>query len=130
MAIDKRQPKDNRQAVHIRLAQFPDGLAGNRRLSASHWSLPRFLAGVCGYPEFARSGVLVERKLLVSIDRHPLLAPVAALASKAGARRGYGPSVLGLVASGAVVAGKFALEVFPLVYGGVALLLGASTWDA
>jgi hypothetical protein len=75
-------------------------------------------------------GFLLKEGYLLPLTAAFLLVAVGGLAYKAGARRGYGPFVLGLVASGAVLAGKFVLEVFPIVYGGVALLLGASIWNA
>jgi hypothetical protein len=52
------------------------------------------------------------------------------LAYHAGARRGYGPFAVGVVAVSMVLAGKFAFFINPLVYLGLALLMGASLWNS
>ncbi len=75
-------------------------------------------------------GFLLKESYLLPLTAAFLLVAVGGLAYKARARRGYGPFLLGLAASGAVIAGKFIFAVVPLVYGGVALLLGASIWNA
>jgi len=75
-------------------------------------------------------GFLLKESYLLPLTAAFLLVAAGGLVYKAGARRGYGPFVLGLVASGAVLAGKFVFEASPVVYGGVALLLGASIWNA
>ena len=59
----------------------------------------------------------------------PLMA-VAALGFRAAGRRGYGPFLVGLVAALLLIVGKFVRESVPLVYGGVALLVAASAWNA
>ncbi len=74
-------------------------------------------------------GFLLEKIYLLPITIIFLLVAIGGLAYKAPSRRGYGPFILGLIASGAVIVGKFILDSLPLVYGGVTLLLGASVWN-
>ena len=45
-------------------------------------------------------------------------------------RHGYGPLALGLVAATAVLIYEFLFSSTPFVYVGVALLVGASVWNA
>jgi mercuric ion transport protein len=45
-------------------------------------------------------------------------------------RRGYAPLALGLFAAGAMLIGKFFFDSDITIYTGVALLVGASTWNA
>lgn len=59
-----------------------------------------------------------------------MVAAVASLAFRASRRRGYGPFILGLFSSAAVLVGKFAIESDPLQYAGLALLVGASIWNS
>ncbi len=57
-----------------------------------------------------------------------LLATLAILAWRP--RRGYAPLALGLFASAAMLIGKFYFDSDIATYAGVALLVGASTWNA
>lgn len=59
-----------------------------------------------------------------------LLLAVGALGFRAGRRRGYGPLVLGLLATFLVLVGKFAIALPWMVYAGVSLLVGASVWNS
>ncbi len=59
-----------------------------------------------------------------------LLAALAALTWRAKARHGYGPAVIGAVATVALLAGRFGLDSDVVVYIGAAALLAASTWNA
>jgi hypothetical protein len=45
-------------------------------------------------------------------------------------RRGYAPLVLGLIAAAVMLIGKFFFDSDTATYAGVALLVGASTWNA
>ena len=55
---------------------------------------------------------------------------VVVLAFRAKQRRGYGPLILGLLASACVMLGKFYFDSISSVYGGVALLFLATVWNA
>jgi len=59
-----------------------------------------------------------------------LLIAVGALLFRADRRRGYWPFLLGLVAAGLVLLGKFAIESDLVMYGGIGLLLAASIWNS
>ena len=95
--------------------------------------LPKLTCPVC-WPAYAA----VLSALGVSfIDYTPYLLPLtmaflaitlAMLAWRP--RRGYAPLVLGVVASAVVLVGKFLFDSDVAVYSGVALLVGASMWNA
>ena len=55
---------------------------------------------------------------------------VGALAFQARQRYGYRPFALGLLAGATVLVGKFALDSDPAMYVGIAMLVGASLWNA
>ena len=59
-----------------------------------------------------------------------LAATLGTLAFRAGSRRGYGPFVVGLLASILLLVGDLVIESGPTVYGGVVILVGASVWNA
>ncbi len=59
-----------------------------------------------------------------------LATVLATLAWRAGSRRGYAPFALGLLAAATVLAGKFRFDSGAATYAGVALLVGASAWNA
>ncbi len=75
-------------------------------------------------------GFLLKTTYLLPLTALFLLIALGALAFRAKARRGYGPCVVGLLASGIVLAGKFALASDVAMYVGIALLLAASVWNA
>lgn len=75
-------------------------------------------------------GALMDRAWLLPLACVALAAAVAGLAFRARSRRGYGPASIGAVAAVLVLVGKFALESDALTYVGVALLGGASVWNA
>lgn len=58
-----------------------------------------------------------------------LLVSVGSLGYKAQNRRGYYPLTIGLIASFAIVIGKFYLDNNFVVYVGVTSLIGASIWN-
>jgi mercuric ion transport protein len=97
--------------------------------------LPKLACPLCWpvYASFVSSiglGFLVSTTYLLPITLGMLLAAIGALAFGSKTRRGYGPSVVGLLGSVAVVVGKFSLESNATMYGGVGLLLAASIWNA
>jgi hypothetical protein len=59
-----------------------------------------------------------------------LLFAVAALAYCAKNRRGYKPLVLGILGATVVLVGKFVMAYDSAMYGGIALLVGASMWNS
>jgi hypothetical protein len=59
-----------------------------------------------------------------------LSGAVFALGYKANARHGVMPMALGVLASAAVLAGKFGLGSDPVVFAGLAMLVVASVWNA
>ena len=75
-------------------------------------------------------GFLLETAYLLPVTALFLVIAVAALAYKARTRRGYRPFVLGLVASTIVLVGKFNFESDTAMYGGIAVLIAASLWNA
>jgi hypothetical protein len=74
-------------------------------------------------------GFLISTTYLLPITVVFLSITLAALAFKAKQRRGHGPFLLGIVASLAVLAGKFELESKPAIYTGIALLVAACVWN-
>lgn len=75
-------------------------------------------------------GFLISTAYLLPITIAFLLLTLAALAFRARQRRGYGPLTLGVVASAALLIGKFYLELPPVTDGGIVLLLASSIWNA
>lgn len=75
-------------------------------------------------------GFLGERTYLLPLTILFLIAAVCSLYYRARTRWGYGPFVAGLIASIMLYVGKFVLHSNPMLYVGVALLVGASLWNA
>ena len=75
-------------------------------------------------------GFLLKTSYLLPLTALFVLIALGALAFRAKTRRGYGPFVIGLLASGIVLGGKFALGLDVAMYGGIALLVVASLWNA
>jgi hypothetical protein len=75
-------------------------------------------------------GFLLETAYLLPLTALFFSIAVAALAYKARTRRGYRPFTLGLVASSIVLVGKFIFESDTAMYGGIAMLIAASLWNA
>jgi|GEM_PF-172703 len=75
-------------------------------------------------------GFLLESAYLLPVIALFLVMAVATLAYKARTRRGYKPFILGLVASSIVLVGKFILGSEIAMYGGIAVLITASLWNA
>lgn len=96
--------------------------------------LPKVVCPACwpAYAAFLSSiglGFLMQSVWLLPLTAVFLLIAVGALAFRASARRGYGPAVLGVVASVLVLLGKFALESEALTYAAIGLLMAASVWN-
>ena len=97
--------------------------------------LPKLFCPLCwplyaGVVSSVGLGFLVGTTYLIPITSVFLILTLAVLAFRARQRRGFGPFLIGLVASAAVLIGKFYLESNALVYGGVGLLVVASLWNA
>jgi len=73
---------------------------------------------------------LMQTRWLLPLTASFLVLAVGALAFRARRRRGYGPFGLGLVAAVLVMVGKFVFDNDLAMYVGVALLVGASLWNA
>jgi hypothetical protein len=59
-----------------------------------------------------------------------LATALAALGFRAKRRRGHGPLILGSAGALGILAGKFVFDWAILLNGGVAVLIGASIWNA
>ena len=95
--------------------------------------LPKLTCPAC-WPAYA---ALLSALGVGFIDYTPFLLPLTlvflvvtltVLARRA--RRGYAPLTLGLFAAAAMLIGKFLFDSDIATYAGVALLIGASTWNA
>jgi len=97
--------------------------------------LPKLACPAC-WPAYAGLlssvglGFLLDQTYLFPLTAAFLLLAVGALAFRAQARRGYGPLALGLAAAVVVLAGKFAFGSNAAMYGGIAVLVAASVWNA
>ncbi|MBA4149044.1 MAG: MerC domain-containing protein [Verrucomicrobia bacterium] len=74
-------------------------------------------------------GFLISERYLLSLTALFVAVSLFALSWRAKKRRGYGPFILGLLAAVTVLTGKFYFDFAPALYGGVALLVGASVWN-
>ena len=59
-----------------------------------------------------------------------LFIAVGTLAIRAHQRRGYVPFILGMIAAGLILLGKFSLASNPVLYVGLGLLILASVWNS
>ncbi len=75
-------------------------------------------------------GFLLDATYLLPLTGASFALALGALANRAGSRRGYGPLGLGIVAASVALLGKFVLSSNSLLYVGLALLVGASLWNA
>ena len=97
--------------------------------------LPKLACPAC-WPAYAGLlgslglGFLIHTKYLLLLTALFLVGAVAALGFRARRRRGFGPFAVGVVAAAVVIAGKFVFDFDPAMYGGVALLVGASLWNS
>lgn len=73
---------------------------------------------------------LMDAAWLLPITVAALALALGGLAFRARRRRGFGPLILGAVAAGAILLGKFMLGVDAAVYAGTVLLVGASLWNS
>ncbi|MGH7966197.1 MAG: MerC family mercury resistance protein [Candidatus Binatia bacterium] len=88
------------------------------------WSVYTGLLGTIGF------GFLLDKAYLLPIAVILLGLTLASLAYRARSRRGHGLLSVGIVGASIALAGKFALSSNPLLYLGLALLVGASLWNS
>src|SRR5947199_6328422 len=96
--------------------------------------LPKLFCPLCwplyaGIMSSVGLGFLVGTTYLIPITSAFLILTLAVLGFRATQRRGFAPFLIGLVASAAVLIGKFYLESNPITYSGVGLLVIASVWN-
>ena len=97
--------------------------------------LPKLACPAC-WPAYAGLmgsmglGFLVDTTYLLPLTGVFLVGAVGALGFRARRRRGYRPFLLGLLAGASVLVGKFVLDSDAAMYGGIALLVVASLWNA
>jgi len=97
--------------------------------------LPTLICPLCwplyaGIVSSVGLGFLIGTAYLLPITSAFLVLTLAVLGLRAKQRHGYGPFVAGVVASAAILIGKFFLESSPIMYIGVGGLVVASAWNA
>ena len=75
-------------------------------------------------------GFLLSETYLLPVTAALLVLAVASLAYRARSRYGYGPFVVGSMAAGLALTGKFFAASDSLLYAGLTLLVCASVWNA
>jgi len=73
---------------------------------------------------------LLDSAYVLSITLALLCVALLVLGSRAKARRGYGPLILGAASAGMILFFKFVWMIDPLVYIGISSLVIASFWNA
>ena len=97
--------------------------------------LPKAACPIC-WPVYAGTlsalglGFLLKSAWMVPLTGLFLAVAVGTLAVRARRRWGYGPVAMGLAGAVAILIGKFVLESDLSTHGGLALLLGATLWNA
>lgn len=97
--------------------------------------LPKLACPAC-WPAYAGLlstlgfGFLIDTAYLLPLTGVFLAVAVGALGLRASQRRGYAPFAVGVLAALVVLVGKFVFESDPAMYGGIALLVGASLWNS
>lgn len=87
------------------------------------WPAYAGLFGALGF------GFLLQTTYLLPITALFLLLAVGTLAFRARSRRGYGPFIVGLIASMIVLTSKFVVVSNAAMYIGITLLIAASVWN-
>lgn len=91
---------------------------------------PACLPAYAGLVSAMGLGFVLDRGYLLLLTGALLILAVGALALRAQKLRRYGPLVVGLAGTIAVLAGKFAFDSSAVMYAGIAGLIGASVWSA
>lgn len=97
--------------------------------------MPKLICPLCwpalaGLLSSVGLGFLINSRNLLAVTATFLIVAVIALTFRARQRRGYGPAVIGLAASIAVLIGKFYLESFAIMYAALGILIVASIWNS
>lgn len=97
--------------------------------------LPKFACPICaaaslGVLSSLGLGYLLSTAYLLPLTGALLVLALAALAFRARTRHGYGPLVVGTVAAGGVLLGKFVWQSSPTMYAALGLLIVSSAWNA
>jgi len=96
--------------------------------------LPKLACPAC-WPAYAGLltsvglGFLISAVYLLPLTAAFLVVALVAMVFRARDRHGYGPFVLGMVAAGGVLIGKFVWESNPIMYSAVGLLVISSLWN-
>jgi mercuric ion transport protein len=90
---------------------------------------PACLAAYTGVLSAVGLGFLVDERVLAPLIAGSLVVGVASIAWSTRTHRRPGPIAATVVGSAAVVAGRLVWSVPVVLYGGVALLIGASLWN-
>ena len=72
----------------------------------------------------------MQTTYLLPLTALSLALALTALGFRAGRRHGFGPLAVGVLAAGLLLLGKFVWGSNLAVYGGLAALVGASTWNS
>jgi hypothetical protein len=97
--------------------------------------LPKLMCPAC-WPAYAGSvsalglGFLVSSKYLLALSIVFLASTAGALVFRCSRRHGLGPFWIGLVASAAILIGKFGLGSTLMTYSGIGRLIAASVWNS
>jgi hypothetical protein len=73
---------------------------------------------------------MMNTRYLLSLTVICLIIALASLAFRARARRGYGPFLVGIAASAAMIGGKLWITDGYIAFVGIVLLIAASAWNA
>ena len=97
--------------------------------------LPKAVCPACwpayaGFLSALGLGFLMETRYLLPLTALFLVIALSFLAFRAPGRRGYGPFVAGVAASGLLMIGKFVFDSGVAMYAGVAGLMAASLWNS
>jgi mercuric ion transport protein len=97
--------------------------------------LPKLVCPFCwpaytGLLSFLGLGFINYTPYLLPLTLAFLLVAIVSLGYGAKIHRGYAPLLLGVLAAGMIITGKFLFASDWTLYGGLALLLGASLWNA
>jgi hypothetical protein len=97
--------------------------------------MPKLVCPVC-WPAYTAIlsamgvGFLNYTPFLMPLTAAFLLVVLVSLAWRAKTRRGYTPLILGVLATTTILIGKFQFDSDAATYTGIALLVGASLWNA
>lgn len=121
-SLDEPTPRD----WHSALAAVPALGAGLVPVGAC----PVCVAATAGIFSSFGLGFLLETAYLLPLMVALLGVALWTLSYKARARRGFGPLLIGILSTAAILAGKFIVGSDVLLYGGLAGLTGAAVWNA